>query len=101
MPSLYDLPLWLIAVICVGASITIGFAGFFRMQKVKIQLALTSFAAAMFGLMIFLIISMNYPLRGDFSVEPSAFVRQRALFQRLEAETNAPKVIARTSRPGT
>lgn len=79
-----DATTWI--VVLAGAVITIGFACFFRMQKLKIQLVLTSLAAAMFGLMIFLIVAMDYPLRGEFSVEPNAFVRQRAVLRRVESE---------------
>lgn len=63
--------MWLIIVI--GAAITIGFAALFPMRDGRSQIAIMSLAAIMFGMMIFLVVAMDRPLRGEFSVQPDAF----------------------------
>ncbi len=73
-------------VIVIGAFVTIGGACFFHMEHRSTQLVLVGFASAMLGMMIFLVIAMDRPLRGGFSVEPTAFLRQQDLFVRYDKE---------------
>jgi hypothetical protein len=83
-----ELVTWI--VIIVGALVTIGGACFFTMEHKPVHLILVSFASAMLGMMIFLVIAMNRPLRGGFSVEPEAFVKQQAAFVRQQQEEARP-----------
>jgi len=72
--------MWLI--ISVGAAITIGFAALFPMRRIGRQIAIMSLAATMFGLMIFLVVAMDRPLRGELSVQPDAFRFVKANLER-------------------
>ena len=73
-------------VIVLGAMITIGFAAFFRMGSARAHLLLTSLAAAMFGLMLFLLLAMDHPLWGRVSIGPEPFVELQASFRRQQQE---------------
>lgn len=77
-------------VILVGGVITLGFACFFYMDRVRTQLLLTGMMGAMFGLMLFLLVAMDHPLWGDLGVQPDAFRELQTDFARLRAETPAP-----------
>jgi hypothetical protein len=70
--------------------ITVGFAAFFRMGSVRAHLLLTGLAAAMFGLMLFLLLAMDHPLWGRVSIDPGPFRELEAGFRRQQAETGAP-----------
>lgn len=85
-------------VILLGGTITLGFACFFHMERLRSQLFLTGLTAAMFGLMLFLIVAMDHPLWGRLSVQPDAFHEIRASIARLDAETRAANV-ASAGRP--
>jgi Protein of unknown function (DUF4239) len=77
-------------IILLGGMITIGFAAFFRMGSVRAHLLLTSLAAAMFGLMLFLLLAMDHPLWGRVSIGPGPFLELEASFVRQQAEMGAP-----------
>lgn len=77
-------------VILVGGVITLGFACFFHMDRLRTQLTLTGMIGAMFGLMLFLLVAMDHPLWGRLSVQPDAFRELQRNFTRLRAETAAP-----------
>jgi hypothetical protein len=74
--------MWLIII--TGAAITIGFAALFPMRDRGRQIAIMSLAAIMFGMMIFLVVAMDRPLRGEFSVQPDAFRLIKANLERLQ-----------------
>jgi len=73
--------MWLI--IGTGALITIGFAALFPLRRVGRQIVVRSLAAIMFGPMIFLVVAMDRPLRGDLSVQPDAFILIKGNNRRL------------------
>ena len=79
-------------IIVIGGMITIGFAAFFRMGSVRAHLLLTGLAAAMFGLMLFLLLAMDHPLWGRVSIEPGPFRELEASFARQRAEIGAPPI---------
>ena len=74
------------SVVLIGAFITIGVALFYNTSSARAHYWLVGMMAAMYGLMIFLIVAMDHPLWGDFSVSPDAFVEVQANLQRWEAE---------------
>ncbi|HEV7586872.1 MAG TPA: hypothetical protein VGO40_01985 [Longimicrobium sp.] len=78
-------------IIVLGGMITIGFAAFFRMGSVRPHLLLTGLAAAMFGLMLFLLLAMDHPLWGRVSIDPGPFHELEASFARQQAEMSAPQ----------
>jgi hypothetical protein len=77
-------------VIVVGGLITIGFPAFFRMASLRAHLLLACLAAAMFGLMIFLLLAMDHPLWGRVSVQPDPFVELQQSFIRQHQEEVSP-----------
>jgi len=77
-------------IILLGGMITIGFAAFFRMGSVRAHLLLTSLAATMFGLMLFLLLAMDHPLWGRVSIDPGPFLELESGLRRQQAELAAP-----------
>lgn len=71
-------------VVLLGAFITIGMAWFYNTPSAKAHYWLVAMMSSMFGLMIFLIIAMDYPLRGDYSVQPDVFVEVQANLDRWD-----------------
>ena len=69
----------------LGGLITIGFAGFFRLEERRAQLILTSMMAAVYGLMLTLLVAMDHPLWGSVAVEPVPFEQLRQSWMRLHA----------------
>ncbi|MFL5537491.1 MAG: hypothetical protein ACJ8J0_00775 [Longimicrobiaceae bacterium] len=80
-------------VIVLGGMITIGFAAFFRMGSVRAHLLLTCLAAAMFGLMLFLLLAMDHPLWGRVSIDPGPFRELEASFVRQQGEMRAAPLV--------
>lgn len=76
--------MWLI--IAAGAMITIGFASLFPMRRISRQVAVMSLAAVMFGMMIFMVVAMDRPLRGELGVQPDAFRLIKGNIERLMRE---------------
>lgn len=74
------------AVVLTGAMITIGVALFYNTVSARAHYWLVGMMAAMYGLMIFLIVAMDHPLWGDFSVQPDTFVEVRDNIERWQAE---------------
>jgi hypothetical protein len=74
-------------VILLGGIITVGFACFFHMERLRSQLLLTGLMGAMFGLMLFLIVAMDHPLWGKLSVQPDAFRSLITQYARMSAES--------------
>jgi len=64
------------SVIFFGALLTIGMLWFYQLKSEKAHYALVSAASLMFGLMIFLIIAMDHPMWGDFSVSCAPFAEE-------------------------
>jgi hypothetical protein len=73
--------LWV--VIILGSLVTIGYACAFQIHSMRTHLAVTGLMAVMFGLMAFLIVAMDHPLRGGLSVGPEALVTARSNIFRL------------------
>lgn len=74
------------AVVLTGAMITIGVALFYNTVSARAHYWLVGMMAAMYGLMIFLIVAMDHPLWGDFSVKPDTFAEVRDNIARWESE---------------
>ncbi len=77
------------AVVIAGAIITIGVAFFYNTVSARAHYWLVGTMAAIFGLMIFLIVAMDHPLWGEFSVQPESFREVRENFSRWDTETRA------------
>jgi hypothetical protein len=64
--------LWLVLV--AGAVVTIGFTFFFGVPNVRAHALMVAALAAMVGLILFLVLSLDLPFTGDLSVGPSSML---------------------------
>lgn len=82
-------------IVILGGLITVGFAAFFWMENGRAQLILTSMMAAVFGLMLTLLVAMDHPLWGNVAVGPDPFLELRANWVRVHPVPGsaAPTVI--------
>jgi hypothetical protein len=83
-------------VVLIGGLITLGFVWFFYAPSLRLHLMLGTLMASMYGLMIFLIVSMDHPLWGSVSVDPGALETVVANMDRWTGERMAAP---RTSLP--
>ena len=79
---------WLV-VIC-GAIITIGLSGFHRTESASTHYLIISIMTSMLGLMIFLIVAMDRPLWGDFSISKSPFTEVLSDIERWKSDFGQP-----------
>jgi Protein of unknown function (DUF4239) len=70
-------------IVLLGGLITIGFAAFFWMENTRAQTILTSLMAAVFGLMLTLLVAMDHPLWGSVAVDPGPFQELRVNWVRI------------------
>lgn len=69
-------------VLIVGAFVTVAFTYLFGFDQTTMQLLMIGALSFLIGLVLFLVIAMDYPFRGSISVEPDAF---RALLEGFNA----------------
>lgn len=67
---------WL--VVAMGAFITIGMTWFYHTDSARTHYGLVGMKSVMFSLMIFLIVAMDHPLLGRYSVDSSPFQEAHA-----------------------
>jgi hypothetical protein len=72
------------SVIILGALITIGMLWFYQFKSARAHYGLVGVTSSMFGLMIFLIVAMDHPLWGDFSVSCTPFAEELALIAEVD-----------------
>jgi hypothetical protein len=78
-------------VVAIGALITLGFTWFFHIPSRRAHVMTSGVAAALVGLMLFLILGLDHPAWGSLSVDPGAFVTVKANLVRWRAGTAAAK----------
>jgi hypothetical protein len=61
-------------IIFLGAAITTGYTYFFGFQNFGMHLAMTATLAATLGLIVVLIIALDWPFRGEISISPDPFI---------------------------
>jgi hypothetical protein len=66
-------PLW--ALILLGALICIVATWFFHTESLKMHIWMTGLIAALLGLMVFMVATLDNPYRGEVSVSPAPFER--------------------------
>jgi Protein of unknown function (DUF4239) len=71
--------LWVVLI--WGAYLTVAFTYFFSFERTIMQQLMIGALSLMIGLVLFLVVAMDYPYRGGISVEPEAF---RALLEKLQ-----------------
>ena len=77
--------IWLVVII--GAIITLGFTWFFYIPSRRAHIITSGVAAALVGMMMFLILGLDHPVWGSLSVDPGAFITVKANLVRWKAET--------------
>ncbi|HEY4217696.1 MAG TPA: hypothetical protein VGM67_11200 [Gemmatimonadaceae bacterium] len=77
--------IWLVVVI--GAIITLGFTWFFYIPSLRAHVITSGVAAALVGLMMFLILGLDHPAWGSLNVDAGAFVDVQSSIARWTAET--------------
>lgn len=78
-------PLW--AVLLGGGAITIGFTLLFGLSNRWAHILMVAALAAMIGLTLFLVLSLDLPFSGDLAVKPSAMQAAIQDFPRIAAMT--------------
>ncbi|MBV9410263.1 MAG: DUF4239 domain-containing protein [Acidimicrobiia bacterium] len=73
-------PLW--GVLLAGGVITVGFTYFFGVRNLRAHTLMVAALAAMIGLTLFLILSLDLPFSGDFSIKPTSMQRAVAAMPR-------------------
>lgn len=76
--------MWL--VVFAGGFITVAFTYLFGFQHTLMQTAMIGLLATLIGLLLFLMLSLDFPYRGSIHVGPEAFERALAVFDQLDAE---------------
>ena len=80
------------SVILIGSVLVVVFAYFMGTGNFRAHLAMTVLLGASIGLVIFLIIALDYPFRGDIGIKPDAFVQVReSLGGGLRPPSDAPR----------
>ncbi|HET7460587.1 MAG TPA: hypothetical protein VFJ82_05050 [Longimicrobium sp.] len=79
-------------IVLLGGLITIGFATFFWMENGRAQAILTGLMAAVFGLMLTLLVSTDHPMWGSVAVSQEPFAQQRANWIRMHQQGLGPPV---------
>jgi hypothetical protein len=83
--SASQLPDALWGVLLAGAVITVGFTYFFGLANVRAQALMVTALAAMIGLTLFLIFSLDLPFSGDLAVQPNSMKHTVAELHRFDA----------------
>lgn len=65
--------LWL--AILIAAALTLGFTWFFGQDRLNAQIVMTAGVAALIGISLFLILVLNHPFAGDYSVSSEPFTQ--------------------------
>ena len=73
-------------VVILGAMITLGFAGLFPMRRHHQRFGV-GLAASMLGLMLFLIVATDRPLRGQMAVGPESFEELRQMMEQMQGDS--------------
>ena len=73
--------LWVTLII--GAFVTVGFTFLFGFKHTLIQQLMIGSLATLIGLMLFLIVALDFPFRGGLTVTPDAFVNAQWVFHTI------------------
>lgn len=87
------LPAVLWGVLYAGAVLTIIPTFFLSLRSLALHLILTAILAGLIGMLVFLILSMDEPFRGDAGIGPDGFEQLRAIITRFEAANAGVAVV--------
>jgi hypothetical protein len=72
------------AVILVGSALIVAFAYLMGMPNFRAHIVMTAMLGASIGLVIFIIVAMDYPFRGGIGITADAFEQVRANIRRVD-----------------
>jgi hypothetical protein len=72
-------------VVFVGGFVTVAFSYLFGFQRTVMQTVMVGMLAFLIGLVLFLMMSLDYPFRGAIRVGPEAFERALTNFDRIDS----------------
>jgi len=72
-------------VLLAGSGLTVVFCALFGFPDLRLHAIMTSLVAASIALVLFLIVSFDYPFRGAVSISPAAFEQVREAVEHREA----------------
>ena len=80
----YDLPAVEWFVLCAGAVITVLFTYLFRLDSLRVQVAMTGMIALLIALNLYLVVLFARPFSGDLHIEPTPFLMDLQIFEGME-----------------
>jgi hypothetical protein len=72
-------------VVFIGGFVTVAFSYLFGFQRTLMQTVMVGMLAFLIGLVLFLMMSLDYPFRGAIRVGPDAFERAMTNFDQIDA----------------
>jgi Protein of unknown function (DUF4239) len=76
------LPASLYAVVLIGGVLTIGLTYLLALERMRLHVVMTGIASAMIGLVVFMIVVMDHPFRGEVSIGPEDFEQAYSVLMR-------------------
>jgi hypothetical protein len=83
------LPVVVWEILLLAGAVSVAYTYLFGAHSFRIHLAITGLISAMIALVFVLIIALDYPFRGDLSVDDEAFVNVRATASEVAAPVTA------------
>ena len=83
----YDLPTVEWIVLCTGAVITVFFTYLFRLESLRVQVAMTGMISLLIALNLYLVVLFARPFSGDLHIDPTPFVTDLQIFDWAKAQT--------------
>jgi hypothetical protein len=71
-------------VLCTGAVITVVFTYLFRLESLRVQVAMTGMIALLIALNLYLVVLFARPFSGDLHIDPVPFLTDLRIFQQFE-----------------
>jgi hypothetical protein len=85
-----SLPAILSFGLIIGGVLTIANSGLFLMQRRALQVVAAALMGAMIGLLLFVIMVLNYPYGGDTGLDPTDFQYAQSVFDVVDATAATP-----------
>lgn len=80
------LPASLYAVVFIGGALTIMLTYFLALERIRLHVVMRLIASAMIGLVVFMIVAMDHPFRGEVSIAPDAFEEAHDVLMRAPSQ---------------
>ncbi len=76
-------------IIFLGGALVVGYTYFFGFHDFRMHLAMTAVVTASLGLVVVLIIALDWPFRGEVSITPEAFIKAQASWSAAQGNSHA------------